>query len=85
MSDTPETDAAQHEGLLRTNPIPLQVVTAEFARRLERERDEAKRLQDYDTAKAIRREKERDEAIREMNRYKRQWEESRSENVEGAK
>jgi hypothetical protein len=42
MSDTPETDAAQHEGLLRTNPIPLQVVTAEFARRLERERDEAR-------------------------------------------
>ena len=42
MSDTPETDAAQHEGLLRTNPIPLQVVTAEFARKLERERDEAR-------------------------------------------
>jgi predicted house-cleaning NTP pyrophosphatase (Maf/HAM1 superfamily) len=42
MSDTPETDAAQHEGLLRTNPIPLQVVTAEFARRLERGRDEAR-------------------------------------------
>ena len=41
MSATPETDAAQHEGLLRTNPIPLQVVTAEFARKLERERDEA--------------------------------------------
>ena len=40
MSATPETDAAQHEGLLRTNPIPLQVVTAEFARKLERERDE---------------------------------------------
>jgi hypothetical protein len=30
-------------------------------------------------------ERERDEAIREMNRYKRQWEESRSENVEGGK
>jgi hypothetical protein len=42
MSDTPETDAAQHEGLLRTNLIPLQVVTAEFARRLERGRDEAR-------------------------------------------
>jgi hypothetical protein len=41
MSDTPETDAAQHEGLLRTNPIPMQVVTANFARKLERERDEA--------------------------------------------
>jgi hypothetical protein len=46
MSNTPETDAAQHEGLLRTNPIPLQVVTAEFARKLERERDEA--LEKYD-------------------------------------
>ena len=40
MSNTPETDAAQHEGLLRTNPIPMQVVTANFARRLERERDD---------------------------------------------
>ena len=44
MSDrpTPETDADQHEGLLRTNPIPMQVVTANFARNLERERDEAR-------------------------------------------
>jgi hypothetical protein len=39
---TPETDAEQHEGLLRTNPIPMQVVTANFARKLERERDEAR-------------------------------------------
>jgi hypothetical protein len=39
---TPETDAAQHEGLLRTNSIPMQVVTANFARKLERERDEAR-------------------------------------------
>ena len=39
---TPETDAAQHEGLLRTNPIPMQVVTANFARKLEQERDEAR-------------------------------------------
>jgi hypothetical protein len=30
-------------------------------------------------------ERERDEAIKEMNRYKRQWEESRMENVEDAK
>ena len=30
-------------------------------------------------------ERERDEAREEMNRYKRQWQESRSENVEGAK
>jgi hypothetical protein len=41
-SSTPETDAAQHEGLLKTNPIPIQVVTANFARKLERERDEAR-------------------------------------------
>jgi hypothetical protein len=40
---TPETNAAQHEGLLRTNPIPMQVVTANFARKLERERDEAQK------------------------------------------
>ena len=46
MSDTPETDAAQHEGLLRTNPIPMQVVTANFARKLERERDEAREQYD---------------------------------------
>ena len=44
MSDrpTPETDSAQCEGLLRTNPIPMQVVTANFARKLEQERDEAR-------------------------------------------
>lgn len=41
---TPETDAAQCEGLLRTNPIPMQVVTANFARKLERERDEAREI-----------------------------------------
>lgn len=44
FSATPQTDAAQHEGLLRTNPIPMQVVTANFARKLERERDEARGL-----------------------------------------
>jgi hypothetical protein len=44
MSDrpTPETDAEQHEGLLRGNPMPTQVVHVNFARRLERERDEAR-------------------------------------------
>lgn len=48
---TPETDAAQHEGLLRTNPIPMQIVTANFARKLERERDEAKEaLADWENA-----------------------------------
>ena len=44
MNNTPETDAVQHEGLLRTNPIPMQVVTANFARKLERERDEAREI-----------------------------------------
>jgi hypothetical protein len=66
---TPETDAAQHEGLLRTNPIPMQVVTAEFARRLERERDEARELlasekitRDHVIKRGIEMQKERDEA-----------------------
>jgi hypothetical protein len=39
---TPETDAAQHEGLIRGNAMPTQVVRANFARKLERERDEAR-------------------------------------------
>ena len=39
---TPETDAAQHEGLLRGSPLPTRVVHVNFARRLERERDEAR-------------------------------------------
>ena len=39
----------QHEGLLRTNPIPMQVVTANFARKLEQERDEAREIA-YDLA-----------------------------------
>ena len=43
---TPETDSSQCEGLLRTNPIPMQVVTANFARKLERERDEARAERD---------------------------------------
>ena len=46
---TPDTDAVQHEGLLRTNPIPMMVVTANFARKLERERDEARAV-GYDLA-----------------------------------
>lgn len=41
-SNTPETDAAQHEGLLKGNPIPTRVVHVNFARLLERERDEAR-------------------------------------------
>lgn len=37
MSDTPRTDAAEHEGLLRGNAIPTKVVRADFARQLERD------------------------------------------------
>jgi hypothetical protein len=69
MSATPETDAAQHEGLLRTNPIPMQVVTANFARKLEQERDEARELlasekitRDQIIKRGIEMQKERDEA-----------------------
>ena len=39
---TPETDASQHEGLIRGNAMPTQVVHVNFARKLERERDEAR-------------------------------------------
>ena len=55
---------------------------------LMRERDEARHKLELcmaansDVARIA---KERDEAREELNRYKRQWEESRSENVEGAK
>lgn len=41
-SNTPETNEAQHEGLLRGNPMPTQVVHVNFAQKLERERDEAR-------------------------------------------
>jgi hypothetical protein len=37
MTDTPRTDAAEHEGLLRGNAIPTKVVRADFARQLERD------------------------------------------------
>lgn len=37
MTTTPRTDAAQHEGLLRGNPTPTLVTTADFARQLERD------------------------------------------------
>jgi hypothetical protein len=64
MSDTPETDDQPIIYALNELQYQILCVDLEFARRLERERDEA---------------------IREMNRYKRQWEESCSENVDGAK
>jgi hypothetical protein len=84
MSDTPETDAAQHEGLLRTNPIPMQVVTANFARKLEQERDEARELlasekitRDHIIKRGIEMQKERDEA-RERERVAiASWDEER--------
>jgi hypothetical protein len=59
---TPETDARTYIPSIGAPTVP-----AEFARKLERERDEAKRLQDYNRAKAIRREKERDEAREERD------------------
>ena len=43
MNKTPETDEAQHEGLLRGNAMPTKVVTANFARKLEQQRNEAKK------------------------------------------
>ena len=46
QKSTPETDAAQHEGLLRGNPMPTQVVHYLFARKLEQERDEAREERD---------------------------------------
>jgi hypothetical protein len=42
MNKTPETDEAQHEGLLRGNAMPTKVVTANFACKLEQQRNEAK-------------------------------------------
>ena len=77
----------------------LELRTTEELARLEREREEArealKHIEEYGTeeinAAVELRQKlasalvERDEAREEMNRYNRQWEESRSENVEGAK
>ena len=97
MTSTPETDAAIKAQAQWRRPfisytmdgITWDGPVADLCRRLERERDEARDRERiaalvhkalYDTVEC-----ERDEAIREMNRYKRQWEESRSENVEGAK
>ena len=127
MSDTPETDAF----IASQNHSPTTHQLKNFARILERERDEARevasglavqeerveeaqkelssihrwiernhpdgfidslsysqnleRVADHWYDRFDKVESERDEAIREMNRYKRQWEESRSENVECAK
>jgi hypothetical protein len=108
MNDTPETDDQPIIYALNELQYQILCVDLEFARKLERERDEARyKLEDWEnSAKHVRSEWpdeqhcscvpilrkllkdaecERDEAIREMNRYKRQWEESHSENVEGGK
>jgi hypothetical protein len=76
MSDTPETDAAQHEGLLRTNPIPLQVVTAEFARKLEQERDEAREKAERYRLEANVMMLQRDEWAAMCGRYKQERDEA---------
>jgi hypothetical protein len=80
MSDTPETDAA-----ILSSGSQWNYVLRECARRLERERDEARAGRQAYKQLAVKHAQERDEARSEMNRYKRQWEESRSENVENAK
>ena len=41
MSDTPETDAVREHWMVKIN-FPYDPVPAEFARRMERERDEAR-------------------------------------------
>ena len=98
MNNTPETDAATHDVSDYGPPVPCSYgdwVTADYARKLERERDEARKERDQlKQLLAADSENvdaylgvciERDEAREELNRYKRQWEESRSENVEGEK
>ena len=71
---TPETDAEQHEGLLRTNPIPMQVVTANFARKLERERDGARAgLVDLDNMQD-----QRDLAMKVISRLEHERDEARA-------
>ena len=40
MTDTPRTNEAEHEGLLRGCATPTKVVRADFARQLERENAE---------------------------------------------
>lgn len=63
MNKTPETDAEQHEGLLRGNPMPTQVVHVNFARKLEHSRDEW-------AAMCGRYKQERDEAKDEAQRLR---------------
>jgi len=72
MSDTPETDEMVEQSFHRIN-FPTNPVPAEFARKLERERDEARKFlrqtqelcHEYLDAK-ITAERERDEAREEV-------------------
>ena len=83
MSDqpTPETDASQHEGLLRGNAMPTQVVHVNFARKLERERDEAREairvLAEHGESEIQRITKERDEWAKLCGQYKQERDEAR--------
>ena len=71
---TPETNEAQHEGLLRGNPMPTQVVHVNFARILERERDEAmealSKLTGTHLSVAI---SERDDALNQIQGWENKW------------
>ena len=82
MSDTPETDAEQHEGLLRTNPIPMQVVTASFARKLERELVELREILQAVIKTGKRLESERDEARADLE-FRREIYETLAESASG--
>jgi hypothetical protein len=78
-SNTPETNEAQHEGLLRGNPMPTQVVHVNFAQKLERERDEAREairaLAEHGESEIQRITKERDEWAAMGGRYKQERDE----------
>lgn len=103
---TPETDDQPIIYALNELQYQILCVDLEFARKLERERDEARaelaavteQLDEYKRAFQSAENhnhkmfaaleivtEQRDEAREELNRYKRQWQESRSENVEGVK
>jgi hypothetical protein len=72
MSDTPETDRLAEEFKRNTLPDDVKLdILFSYTRKLERE--------------CIRLEHECNEARKERDRYKRMWEESRMETVEGAK
>jgi len=77
MSDTPETDAAritEKNGCIATFGVS-QVVSVKFARKLERERDEAREairaLAEHGESEIQRITKERDEAREALKAWKR--------------